>query len=236
MTGWAPRRFWTEAQAEATEGGYGVALDGRRLRTPAKAILIVPTRPVAEAIAAEWDAQKQVVDPQTMPFTRSANSAIDKVTPQFGEIADLVAAYADSDLTCYRADSPQGLVTRQAAAWDPLLDWAAETYGACLEPRTGIVYRPQPAASLLALGTAVRGLSAFELTALHDLVAISGSLVIGLAALAQYDSPATLWALSRIDEDWQAELWGRDEQAAAAADNARAAFLHAARLGALLRP
>jgi chaperone required for assembly of F1-ATPase len=234
--GWAPRRFWTEARAAPAEGGYAVELDGRAVKTPAKAALVVPSLALAEAIAAEWQAQAELVDPRSMPVTRAANSAIDKVTPQFDEVAGLIAAYGDSDLLCYRAESPEGLVERQAEAWDPLIAWAAEALEAELEPRQGISHRPQPTESLARLDRAVRALTPFELTALHDLVAISGSLVIGLAAIRGHRPAEALWQLSRVDEDWQQQLWGVDEEAAAAAADARAAFLGAARFHALCRP
>lgn len=236
MTGWAPRRFWTEARAEPAEGGgFTVRLDGRGVRTPAKAALVVPTEDLARAIAAEWQAQGQVLDPQTMPVTRSANSAIDKVMPQFDEVAALIAAYGDSDLICYRAERPEGLVARQAEAWDPLIDWAAGALGARLEPRQGIAHRSQPPESLAALDAAVRALGPFELTALHDLVSLSGSLVIGLATVGRGFEPEALWPLSRVDEDWQRAMWGADEEAEASAETARLAFLHAARFHRLCR-
>lgn len=226
---WAPRRFWTAARAEPRDGGFTVTLDGRVVRTPAKAALLVPTRAMAEAMAAEWQAQENTVDPRTMPVTRAANSAIDKVMPQFDEVAELIAAYGDSDLLCYRAEAPEALAAQQAAAWDPLLGWAAAALGAPLEPRRGIAHRPQPPESLAALARAVRALGPFELTALHDLVSLSGSLVIGLAAIRRHAAAEALWPLSRIDEDWQRELWGADAEAEALAANARAGFVQAAR-------
>ncbi|MBI1220471.1 MAG: ATPase [Rhodobacteraceae bacterium] len=235
MTDWAPKRFWSEARAEPVDGGHTVRLDGRAVKTPARAPLVVPTLPLAEAIAAEWQAQGEAVDPRTMPFTRSANAAIDKVTPQFAEVADLIAAYADSDLLCYRALSPAALVARQAAGWDPLLDWVAEALEAPLKPVQGVVHQPQDAASLRKLDAAVRALSAFELTAFHDLVSLSGSLVIGLAAIHDRAPLESLWRLSRIDEDWQREIWGADEEAAAAESVKQAAFLHAGQFFELCR-
>ena len=234
--GWAPRRFWTSARAEPVPGGFTVFLDARPLRTPAKAPLIVPTRALAEAIAAEWNAQGKTIDPHAMPLTRYANSAIDKVGPQFAEVAALVAAYGESDLLCYRAAGPEALRHRQAAAWDPLLRWAAEALGAPLAVTTGVVPVPQPADSVAALARAVHGLSPFGLAALHDLVAISGSLVIGLAVTRGLAAPEALWAASRIDEDWQAGQWGRDDEAAAVAAAKREGFLEAWRLWRLLDP
>ncbi|MGI3168893.1 ATP12 family chaperone protein [Pseudooceanicola sp. C21-150M6] len=229
MSEWAPKRFWKVTEVVTSGDGYGVTLDGRAVRTPAKALLVLPSRAMAEAVAAEWEAQAEVVDPRSMPATRGANAAIDKVAVQFDEVAEMLIAYGDSDLLCYRADSPEELVARQAAAWDPLLDWAAATYGARLEPRTGIMHEAQSEAALAKLGAEVHRMTAFELAAFHDLVSLSGSLVIGLAA-AQGAWPAEeLWDLSRIDESWQEEQWGVDEDAAQTAAIKRESFLNAKR-------
>ncbi len=235
MTAWKMRRFWTEARAVASGGGFAVELDGRPVRTPAKARLMVPTGALARAIADEWQAQAGAVDPRAMPVTRAANAAIDKVSVQFDEVAGMIAAYGDSDLTCYRAAAPEALVGRQAAAWDPLLDWAADTFGARLIPVQGVIHQPQPRAALDALAAPVRALDPFELTALHDLVSLSGSLVIGLAASEAVLPVETLWDRSRIDEDWQVEQWGEDDEAAAEAGNRRRGFLDAARFLRLAR-
>ncbi|GGE17110.1 ATPase [Primorskyibacter flagellatus] len=229
MSEWAARRFWKAAAVTEGPEGFGIALDGRGVRTPAKAPLIVPTRALAEAIAAEWAAQGDTVDPRTMPATRGANAAIDKVAVQHAEVADMLAAYGDSDLLCYRADAPDELVARQAEGWDPMLDWAAETYGARLETRTGIMHDPQPASALARLAAEVHGMTAFELAAFHDLVSLSGSLVLGLAATRNAESAERLWDLSRIDEVWQAEQWGADEDAEQAAAVKRESFLNAKR-------
>jgi chaperone required for assembly of F1-ATPase len=227
MSGWTAKRFWTLAQAIPVAGGYSVVLDGRGVKTPAKADLVVPTLAMAEAIAAEWQAQQGRIDPATMPFTRSANAAIDKVRPQFAEVAAMIAAYGDTDLLCYRADAPERLVARQSDAWDPLLDWAATDLGARLMPIRGVIHRPQDLRSLRVLTDHVSALSPFELTAFHDLVALSGSLIIGFAAIRGHLPLGTLWDRSRIDEHWQAELWGTDEEAAEMEAQKRDAFLHA---------
>jgi chaperone required for assembly of F1-ATPase len=229
MSGWTAKRFWKEAQVDRVEGGFAVRLDGRPVRTPAKTPLVVPTAAMAEAIAAEWDAQVGVVKPLTMPVTRSANAALDKVAAQFAEVAGLIAAYGGSDLLCYRATGPDRLVARQAEAWDPLLHWAATALRAPLDATEGIVPVPQPEASLTRLSARVEGFTAFELTAVHDLVAITGSLVLGLAVTDGRLDPETAWTLSRIDETWQAELWGRDEDADAMEGQRREGLLHAGR-------
>ncbi|WP_146591760.1 ATP12 family chaperone protein [Puniceibacterium confluentis] len=227
MSEWAPKRFWTAADVAQVADGYGVTLDGRPVKTPAKAPLVVPTQALAEAVAAEWRAQGDKIDPTSMPFTRGANAAIDKVRIQHAEVADMLAAYGDSDLLCYRAESPAELVARQAAAWDPLLEWAEAEFGARLEARAGVMHVAQDPAALRPLRDAVHRLDAFALAAFHDLVSLSGSLVLGFAALRGHAPAEELWTLSRIDEDWQQELWGGDEEAEEVAARKKAAFLQA---------
>ena len=229
MSAWSARRFWTDASAVPVEGGFTVHLDARPVRTPLKAPLVLPTRALAEAVAAEWQAQERKVDPQTMPFTRTANSAIDKVAPQQEAVAEMLASYGGSDLLCYRAEGPDDLVTRQAEAWDPILDWAAKTLGARLLVTTGVMHVDQSDASLARLAERVDVLTAFQLSAFHDLVAMSGSLVLALAVTHGRLTAEDAWTLSRIDEDWQISLWGEDEEAAEVAALKRAAFLQADR-------
>lgn len=229
------KRFWQDVSVQAGDGGYEIALDGRRVRTPAKAPLTVPTRGMADAVAAEWDAQQDHVDPRTMPFTRSANAAIDKVAHQRAEVAEMLAGYGDSDLLCYRAEGPQGLVDRQRAQWDPLLTWAASDLGARLIAHDGIVHKPQAPDALEKLRNAVHGLDAFQLAGFHDLVSLSGSLIIGFAVVRGWRDPDTLWKTSRLDELWQEEQWGQDEQAQAEVEVKRQAFLHAKRFFDLSR-
>ncbi|MEI4471722.1 ATP12 family chaperone protein [Frigidibacter sp. MR17.24] len=235
MAEWAPKRFWTAAEAVAVEGGHAVHLDGRAVRTPARAAFVLPSRALAEAAAAEWAAQGDKVDPATMPVTRAANSAIDTIGANRAAVQEMIAAYGGSDLLCYRAEAPAELVARQAEGWDPLLAWLAATHGAPLAVTAGIVPVDQPADSLARLDAALGAVSDFELAALHDLVALSGSLVIGLAAAAGRHPPEHLWALSRLDETFQAEQWGRDDEAEAVAEIRRAAFLDAARFLTLVR-
>ncbi len=233
MTGWAPRRFWTTAEATPAQGGFAVHLDGRPVRTPLKSPLVLPTEALAVAIAQEWRAVAGKVDPKTMPLTRMANSAVDKVAPQFAAVADMLAAYGGSDLLSYRAEGPPALVQRQAQAWDPLLDWAATALGAKLRTTQGIMPAPQPPESLARLAKAVHALTPFQLAAFHDLVALSGSLVLALATAGRRLDAETAWTLSRIDEDWQIAHWGADEEAAEHAALKRADFLTADRFFAL---
>ncbi|MHA6326157.1 ATP12 family chaperone protein [Roseivivax sp. CAU 1753] len=234
MSGWAMKRFWTEARTEPTDTGWQVLLDARPIKTPAKAPLVVPTAAFADAIAAEWDAQVDVIDPATMPVTRSANAAIDKVHIQRAEVADMLAAYGDSDLLCYRADAPADLVARQAEVWDPYLEWAAETFGVRLEPRVGVMHIPQDPRAVETLRGYVHRIDPFGLAAFHDLVSLTGSLVLGFAATRGHD-PETVWQASRLDEEWQAEQWGADEDAAALAEIKRRAFADAVRIWHLSR-
>lgn len=233
--GWAAKRFWTEAAAEPCEGGFTVRLDGRPVKTPAKAPLVVPTLAMGQAIAAEWDAQTGKVDPATMPCTRAANSAIDKLSAQQEEVVGMLAAYGETDLLCHRAEGPPALVARQAAAWDPLLDWAAQAFGARLAVGAGVLPVPQDPGALAALHAPVAALTRFELAAFHDLVAISGSLVLGLAVIRGRLTAEAAWAASRIDETWQVEQWGPDEEAAWAEAHRRAAFVQADRFFGLCR-
>ena len=227
MSEWKQKRFWKEATTVATDTGWTVQLDGRSIKTPAKAALTLPTRSMADAIAAEWQAQDEVVNPMSMPFTRSANAAIDKVAVQHGEVADMLAAYGDADLLCYRADTPEELVKRQADTWDPYLDWAAKTLGARLSPRTGVIHESQDAAALQSLSGRVHALNEFELAAFHDLVSLSGSLILGFAAAQDLHAAPIIWAASRVDETWQEEQWGDDEEATEVAEIKKASFLHA---------
>lgn len=229
MAEWTAKRFWKDANVVEAGDGFTVLLDGRKLRTPVKSELIVPTRKMAEAIAVEWDAQGEKVDPLTMPVTRSANAAIDKVTPMHAEVSELVAAYGDTDLLCYRADSPIELVERQNAAWDPLLEWAADTLSAPLKTGIGIVHVQQDAEVLASLAKRVTEMDAFQLAAFHDLVGMSGSLIVGFATTYKLLPVADLWRCSRVDEDWQIEKWGEDDEEVATAKGKRMGFEHAAR-------
>lgn len=233
MSAWKAKRFWKQATATETEGGYTVQLDGRPVKTPAKTLLVVPTLAMAQAIAAEWEAQTGAVKPETMPFTRSANSALDKIIPQFQDVADILAAYGGTDLLCYRATGPEALVARQAATWDPLLDWSAAELGAPLRATAGVMHIAQDDRSLQNLRALVMTLSPFQLAGFHDLVAISGSLVLGFAVTRGRLAPQAAWEASRIDEAWQTEQWGEDEEAAASEAVRHADFLQAARFYAL---
>ncbi|MEM9437218.1 MAG: ATP12 family protein [Pseudomonadota bacterium] len=228
MSEWQAKRFWKVSAVIEKEAGFAVALDGREVKTPLKNALIVPTRAMADAIAAEWDAQGEQIDPFSMPATRAANSAIEKITPQREAVIDALAEYGASDLICYRADAPLELVARQVEAWDPLLTWAREALGAELKTVTGVMFAAQPEEALAALRAPLVAADAFELAGLHDLIMLSSSLVIGLKA-REMDDPAPLWTASRVDETYQADEWGYDEEAMEAAAEKATAFAAAHR-------
>ncbi len=235
MSGWTAKRFWKQATAEAAETGFTVRLDGRAVKTPAKAPLVVPTLALAQGIAAEWDAQQGVVKPDSMPLTRAANSAIDKVAPLRAAVIAELSGYGGTDLLCYRATTPDALIARQAAAWDPLLDWAATALHAPLSVTHGVIPIPQPQDSLDRLAARVARFGNFQLAGLHDLVAISGSLVLALAVADGRLDADRAFEMSRIDNRWQAEQWGEDAEEAEAEALRRAAFLQADRFLGLCR-
>ena len=227
MSEWKAKRFWTDVSLRDEPEGFGISLDARPVKTPAKRALVVPTRGFAEAVAAEWAAQVEKIDPTSMPFTRTANAALDKVAVQHAEVADMLAAYGDSDLLCYRADYPQALVDRQAKQWDPMLAWAKETLGVSLEARSGVMHVPQTPDALKLLRERVHAMNPFELAGFHDLVSLSGSLILGFAATYDMLAPKAIWDISRLDEIWQAQEWGADEEAENAARVKEQAFIHA---------
>lgn len=240
MSGLIPaRRVWSTVTVEPRPGGHAVLLDGRPLHTPARAVLVLPVRSLAEAIAAEWDAQGDSIDPETLPLTRLANTAADRVAPAAAAVIEDVAAYGEADLLCYRAPHPQALAARQAAAWDGPLGWARERYGAALVCASGVMHVAQPPESLSRLRAAVEALVAAQgplgLVALSELVTLSGSLVLGLGTAEGALEAAEAWAASRIDETWQAEQWGEDAEAAQATARREAAFRRAAWLSEALR-
>jgi chaperone required for assembly of F1-ATPase len=229
------KRFWSTVTVEEAGGGYTIQLDNRPLRTPAKASCLLPTRALADAVAAEWAAVEGEVNPVAMPLTRAANSSIDRVIPERKAVAAILAAYGEADLICYRAPHPAGLAQRQADGWNPLIAWAGQALGAPLVLAEGVMHVAQPLDGLTLLSAAVHKHGPWELTALHDLVSISGSLVIGLAVSHGHLDAETAWLLSRIDEDWQAEEWGADDEAVAVARRKQVYFTNAARLMELVR-
>lgn len=229
MSGWKAKRFWKTATVEFEGAGLAVRLDGRAVRTPAKRPMVLPTRAMAEAVAAEWGAVEAEIDPRRMPVTRVANAAIDKVAVQFDEVAAMIAAYGQSDLLCYRATDPAALALRPGRGLGPDARLGRSDLRRAARHDPGVVPVAQPPETAARLAAQVFACSAFQLTALHDLVALTGSLVLGLAATRGKIDPDDLWRRSRFDQDWQAAQWGQDEEATEAAERKRGDFLCAAR-------
>ncbi len=229
------KRFYKEAGVVAQPGGHGIALDGRPVRTPARAPLILPNEALARAIAQEWADQGEEIDPAAMPLTGFANAAIDQIAPDPVAFAASIAVYGESDLLCYRADSPAELFARQQEQWQPLLDWASGRYDLSFTVTSGIIHVAQPPATLDRLGEVVAAQGPFTLAALSPLVSLSGSLVIGLATLEQAFEIGRLRQAAELDELWQAGLWGDDDAALARRARRHADFTRAARFAELAR-
>ena len=229
------KRFYRETGVTDADGGYAVTLDGRKVRTPAKAELVVPTRPLAEAIAAEWDEQVTEIRPHLMPMTQLASTAIDRVRTRRDGVIDEIAAYAETDMLCYRADSPVELAARQAKEWQPMLDWAANEYDAPLSVTEGVIPVPQPQGAVRALRAAVAGCDEFALSALYTLTMVSGSLVLALAVRDSAMDPEAASDASHLDEEWQAAVWGSDPHAEKRREQSRGEIVAAARFLAHLR-
>jgi chaperone required for assembly of F1-ATPase len=231
----AIKRFYNEVAVENGASGYGVTLDGRPVRTPSKEALTLPTRKLAEAVAAEWAAQEGEIKPQTMPMMQLVSTAIDRVRPRRDAVIGEIASYAETDLLCYRADGPTGLVARQASEWQPVLDWAAGQYDALLSVTEGVMPVAQPRAAVAALRAAVAECDEFALAALYNLTIASGSLVLALAVRDSAVEPESACDASQLDEEWQASEWGHDPVAESRRERARGEILSAARFLALLQ-
>lgn len=208
------KRFFKEAGVLEKDGGFGLALDGRAYRTPAKAPFILPTRAMAEAVATEWNAAGEKIFPELMPFTIHAATAIDRVAPQRDAVIDELAAYAGTELMCYRADGPSELIERQSQGWDPVLAWARAEHGLHFNLAEGIVHVAQPDETLARAKALLSALSDFELAAMHTLISSSGSFTLGLAVQVGYLTAAEAFKLAFLDELYQTEVWGEDEEAA----------------------
>jgi len=228
------KRFWKDVIVAKEDGGWGVALDTRPVRTPARAPLVVPTEALADAIADEWRGIAGEVDPRAMPLTGLANAAIDRVAPERQAFAAGLARYAEADLACYRAEGPRGLVERQEESWDALLAWARRRFDVDFATTCGIVHVEQPAATVDRLAHALAALDPFRLAGLSPLVTIGGSLVAAPAVVEKAITPEAAWDSVSVDERWQLEQWGADAEAEAALENRRRDFLAAARFLDLL--
>src|SRR5262245_8199269 len=210
------RRFYEQATLVDGEGGFGLALDGRPVKTPAARALAAPIRPLAEAFAEEWRAQREHIDPSTMPLTRLANSIIDGVAAAPDAVAAEVEKYLASDLVFYRAEAPEGLVRRQEAAWDPLIAWARDALRANFRTAAGVVHLPQPDDALAATRAVIPrhtgdARDIWPLGATHSIATLTGSALIALALLSGRLSAVEAWAAAHVDEDWNMAQWGRDE-------------------------
>jgi chaperone required for assembly of F1-ATPase len=223
------KRFYKETAVDAGDGGFRVLLDGKPMRTPAKAVLVVPTEALARAIAAEWDGvpEKSEINAALLPLTRLAATGLDRVPGQRGRVVDDTAKYAASDMLCYRATAPSSLVQQQIETWQPLLDWAAERYGARLAVAAGTT-------AMAALRTAVAAHGDLGLSALYNLTHIAGSVVIGLAISERHLPPDGAFLAAELDELYQVERWGTDPIVTARHDGIRRDLDAGARFLALL--
>jgi chaperone required for assembly of F1-ATPase len=224
------KRFYKAVEVAGGE----IRLDGRPIKTLGRKPLLLPSDRLAQAVAGEWHSQDERIDPRTMPLTGLANAAIDRVAPDKHAFAAGLARYGESDLLCYRAEGPAGLVERQRALWDPLLGWARRRYDVDFELVQGVMHRPQPQATIDRLAHEVHARAVFELAGLSPLVTISGSLVIALALGEGGVDVDQAWAAAALDDQWQAERWGEDSEAAQALEARRRDFAAAARFLSLL--
>ena len=226
------KRFY---KAVSVSPDLGILLDGRPVRTPGRLALVLPNAALAEAVAEEWRAVDEEIDPRAMPLTGFANAAVERIAPDPKAFAAGLAAYAESELLCYRADSPPDLVSRQQTAWDSILDWARARYDVSFTLVAGIMHKPQPPETIARLADAIAARDAFELAALSPIVTIAGSLVIGLALAGDALDPEAAFDAAHLDELWQAEQWGEDELALDQRASRRADFLSACRFLGLSR-
>lgn len=224
MTASPARRFYKKVAVTGTTAPFEVTLDERSLRTPLKRALDLPSRRLAEAVASEWAAQAEKIDPHSMPYTKLANTALDRVAGDRERIVSQIVDFAGSDLVCYRAEKPRDLIERQARAWQPVLDWARATFAAEFLVAEGIVHIEQPSRSLGAMRDYLGGKSPWALTALHNLTTLTGSALIAAMACDSAILPAEAWLAAHVDEDWQIEQWGSDEEARHRRDYRRREF------------
>jgi chaperone required for assembly of F1-ATPase len=228
------KRFWKQVSVAQEGDDWSIRLDRRPVKTPARTPLAVSNRTLAEAIAEEWRAVGETIDPREMPLTGFANAAIDRVQPARQLFAKDLARYAEADLTCYRAEGPQALVTRQEEQWDRVLGWARRRYDVDFAITSGLMHVDQPAATVERLTHALAALDPFRLAAMQPLITISGSLLVALAVLESAIPPDEAWDAASVDDRWQLEPWGADAEAEAALENRRREFLAAARFLDLL--
>lgn len=230
------RRFWKEVSLEPTTFGHAVRLDARPVKTPTGNILALPTRKMADAVVAEWQAVEKTVNPVAMPITGFANAAIDRIAPDRAGFAAAIAAYGETDLFCYRAEAGEALAERQALIWDHWLVWAQKRYGISFVIVEGIMHQPQPTSTLETLRTVVAARGTFELAAMAKLAHLSGSLVATLAVIERAGTAEEIWDAACLDELWQEALWGADHWAQKNRSDRAAEFMAAVRFLDLLDP
>jgi len=218
-------RFYKAVDIEAGADGFGILLDGRSPKTPGGVRLFVPTEAAAQLISREWEAQETKIDLSTMQSTQIAFAALDQVTSHRESVVDDLAAYGQSDLICFFADEPRGLIEEQEKAWLPLHDWFQEIWQSKLETSQGIIAATQSAQTLDAIKQELTHQNAFQLAALHGLTKLSGSVILALAVARGRLSAEEAWTASRIDEEWQIARWGRDAEADKLANDKRLSFL-----------
>jgi chaperone required for assembly of F1-ATPase len=223
------RSYAAATVADRENGSFGIELDGRPVKTPAGQALAVPSRPLADAIAGEWNEQGEEILPAGLPLTRLANSAIDGVAVKEGEVVQNILNYAAWDLLCYRAEAPVGLVTEQARLWDPILGWGRAEYDAPFNVGTGVKHLEQPAASLDAVRKVISVFGPFRLAALHVMTTLTGSALIALARAKGFLDTSAAWEAAHVDENWQASQWGEDFEAAQRQKRRFSEFLNASR-------
>jgi chaperone required for assembly of F1-ATPase len=207
------KRFYANAGVGETDGGFTVTLDGKPIKTPSGRTVIVPVRSLAEMIAAEWNAQGEFIEPLTMPATRFANSVVQGVADNVDAVADDVAKYFSSDLLSYRAGHPEELVALEATHWDPVLFWAKDALGAHFILAEGVMHVRQPDSAVAAARGALPG-DPWAIAALHLITTLTGSALLALALFRGVIDPEQAWAAAHVDEDWNAEKWGVDEEVA----------------------
>jgi len=227
--------FWKEVAVIPEEGDWSIALDGRPLKTPARATLVVGTPLLADAISEEWRECGDEIDPRQMPLTGLANAALDQVAPDPAKFRNELARYAEADLLCYRAEHPPKLIAVQAVEWGPLLDWARRWFDVEFVVTAGIIHVPQPRETITKLADGIKEANPFELAALSPIVTIGGSLVTALALFERAIDLDTAWTAVSVDDRWQIDQWGADDEAVAALANRRQDFAAAARFLSLLR-
>jgi chaperone required for assembly of F1-ATPase len=226
-----PKRFYSEVSVAEVADGFAVHLDGKPVRTPTRALLALPTDQAAQLVAAEFAAQKDEIDPVSMPVTRLVNTAIDGVAQDPQAVLEDILRFSSSDLLCYRADGPERLVERQAEAWDPVIDWARSALGARFVLSEGVVYVEQPREAIGAIGIHLKMRSdPLRLAAIHLMTSLTGSALLALAVEAGELDVETAWAAAHVDEDWQIEHWGQDSEAVARRNARKRDMLAAASL------